>query len=454
MIESGIFKANDIRGLAGGPDAQWDAAGAFDIGASFVEVFGLNGGDFVLGRDMRGTGVELGRAFADGARSRGANVIDVGLSSTDELWFASGRFSLPGVQLTASHNPAGYNGVKFCRADAAPVEPETLLRIKELAMAGGPAADESIPLGAYRQQDVLAEYAAYLHSLVDLDGMRRLKVVVDAGNGMAGLTTPAVLGPLDVELVGLYLDLDGSFPNHPPNPLEPENLLDAQAAVRAHGADLALVFDGDADRCFIIDERGEVVTPSVVTALIARQELAREPGATIVINTITSRAVGEEVALHGGTLEVSPVGHTKVKALMAEHDAIFGGEHSAHYYFRDFWGADTGMLAALHVLALVGHGQAPISELAASVPAYANSGEINSTVSDAPGIAARVEAAFADRGSVDHIDGLTVSGPGWWLNVRSSNTEPLLRLNVESKDSAHMASLRDEALAIIRGGTA
>ena len=280
--------------------------------------------------------------------------------------------------------------------------------------------------------------------------MRPLKVVVDAGNGMAGHTTPAVLGPLDVEVVGLFTELDGSFPNHPPNPLEPANLVDAQAAVREHGADLALVFDGDADRCFIIDEHGEVVSPSVVTALIAQAELAHEAGGAIVVNTITSRGVAEVVAAAGGRVVISAVGHTRMKAKMAEHHAIFGGEHSAHYYFREFWGADTGMLAGLHVLALMGRSGRPISELAAELPHYAASGEINSTVDDPKAIRAEVATAFAGRGTIDTSDGLLVTGADWWVSVRESNTEPLLRLNVEARDDQTVARLRDEALAIIR----
>jgi len=452
MLTSSIFKANDIRGVVGGSRPEWDAAGARAIGAAFVEVFALRGKSFVLGRDMRSTGVELGAAFAEGALALGADVIDVGLTSTDQLWFASGHLEVPGVQLTASHNPAEYNGVKFCLAQAAPIDPAMLEEIARIAISGTVPVPARTP-GNRSQVDLLPDYAAHLHRLVDLTGIRRLKVVYDAGNGMAGHTAPAVLGPLNLELVGLFTELDGSFPNHPPNPLEPENLVDAQRAAIEHAADVALVFDGDADRCFIIDEHGDVVSPSLVTALIAQQELAIDPGGVIVINTITSRAVNRVVTEAGGRVVVSKVGHTSVKALMAQHDAIFGGEHSAHYYFRDFWGADTGMLAALHVLALLGRGTATMSELVAGLPEYATSGEINSTVADAAGVLAGLADAFANRGDIDHDDGLTIESDDWWVNVRSSNTEPLLRLNVEARDEHLMASLRDEALAIIRGGT-
>ncbi|MFZ0531510.1 MAG: phosphomannomutase/phosphoglucomutase [Propionicimonas sp.] len=447
MISSQIFKANDIRGVVSGDSPEWDVDGARVIGAAFAAAFELAGAEFVLGRDMRAGGRELSLAFADGARSQGASVLDMGLASTDEVWFASGYTHLPGVQFTASHNPAAYNGIKFCLPDAAPITPDLMARIVELSSTE--LAPVEVP-GGYREVDLLAAYAAHLHSLVNLSATRRLKVVVDAGNGMAGWTTPAVLGPLAVDVVGLFTDLDGSFPNHPPNPLEPANLVDAQRAVRETGADLALVFDGDADRCFIIDELGEVVTPSVITALIARAELAREPGATIVVNTITSRAVGEVVAAAGGRLAISAVGHTRMKALMAQHHAIFGGEHSAHYYFRDFWGADTGMLAGLHVLAMLGRSDSTMSGLVADLPQYAASGEINSVVADPAAVTAEVAAAFTDRGRLSFEDGLLVTGDGWWLSVRQSNTEPLLRLNVEARDAATVANLRDTALAIIR----
>ncbi|HHU38392.1 MAG TPA: phosphomannomutase/phosphoglucomutase [Propionibacterium sp.] len=450
MITAGIFKANDIRGIIGVPGAEWDLDGVRAVGAAFVRVFGLAGSEFVQGRDMRVTGEAVADAFAEGARAQGASVVDAGLTSTDELWYASGTLGLHGVQFTASHNPAEYNGVKFCLPGAAPVSAEALVEMRDLALgAPQPAASGR---GGYRQVDVLDGYAAHVHSLVDLTGLRPLTVVVDAGNGMAGLTTPAVLGPLGLDLVGLYLELDGTFPNHMPNPLIPKNLVDAQAAVREHRADVGLVFDGDADRCFIIDERGEVVSPSVVTAMIASQELAREPGGTIVINKITSRAVAEVVDALDGTLVTSRVGHTSVKAHMAEHDAVFGGEHSAHYYFRDFWGADTGMLAALHVLALLGRGSAPMSELAARFAGWEASGEINTTVPAVGPVLDRVRAAFAGRGTIDDEDGVTISGDDWWVNVRPSNTEPLLRLNVEARDGARMAALRDEVRAVIRGG--
>lgn len=444
MIHPQVFKAGDIRGVVSGDAAEWDQLGAAAIGAAFVEAFGLAGKVFILGRDARVLGRELSLAFAEGAMRAGASVLDISLASTDEVWFASGWLNLPAVQFTASHNPAVYNGIKFCQAGAAPITPELMSRIHELSSARLPASSIR---GVLRERDVLPDYARYLHSLVDTDYARRLKVVVDAGNGMAGHTVPAVLGPLGIDIIGLYLDLDGRFPNHAPNPLDPKNLLDAQRAVREHGADVGLVFDGDADRCFIIDDQARPVPAGAVAALIARSELAREPGSTVVVNSITSAAVGEVVAAAGGRLAISRVGHSFMKATMAEHRAVFGGEHSGHYYFRDFWGADTGLLAALHVLALIGRGS--VSELVAGLPVYAASGELNFTTSDPHTVLSLLAEELGGRGDLDWSDGLSIHGPDWWVNLRTSNTEPLVRLNVEARDSGTMAVLRDAAMAAI-----
>ena len=448
MLTPVIFKANDIRGIVTGDSPEWDADGARQLGAAFVELLELDGHEFVMGRDMRAGGEELSQAFADGARRAGASVVDVGLTSTDQLWFASGWLSLPGVQFTASHNPAQYNGIKFCLADARPAAPDFTTRIRDLA---GTLEVGEAPTGGIRTLDTLDAYAAKLSELVPTGAGRELKVVIDAGNGMAGHTVSKALEDRNVEVIGLYLELDGTFPNHPANPLEPENLLDAQAAVMGHDADLGLVFDGDADRCFIIDERGEVVDPSVVTAMIALAELQKEPGASVVINKITSWGVAEAVGDKGEVI-ISRVGHTFVKALMAEHDAIFGGEHSAHYYFRDFWFADTGMLAALHVMEMLRASGTPLSHLALDYDTWHRSGELNSPVSDALACQDAVAVALRERGVEDRIDGLTVENreQGWWVNLRASNTEPLLRLNVEARDAEVMAALRDEVLGIIK----
>ena len=448
-----IFKAYDIRGVF--PDTL-DADVARAVGAAFAHV--VDGDEIVVAYDMRPSSPELAAAFAEGASAQGRNVIMAGLGSTDLLYFASGKLGVPGAMFTASHNPAQYNGIKMCRAGAAPIGAESgLAQIRELAEKGVPAHDG--PAGTITERDLLADYAAHLRSLVDLSGIRRLRVVVDAGNGMGGHTVPAVLGDqlldaLPLDIVPLYFELDGTFPNHPANPMDPANIVDLQAKVRETGADIGLAFDGDADRCFVVDERGEPVPPSAITALVAVQELAKEPGATIIHNLITSRAVPEVVAEHGGVPVRTRVGHSYIKTTMAETGAIFGGEHSAHYYFRDFWRADTGMLAAMHVLRVLGSDHRSLSEITAEYTRYAASGEINSEVADQAERAAAVEAAFAGREdvvSVDHLDGLTVElASGGWFNLRASNTEPLLRLNVEAPDVESMAKLRDEVLAIIR----
>jgi phosphomannomutase len=351
---------------------------------------------------------------------------------------------------TASHNPAQYNGIKLCRAGAAPVGQDTgLAQLRDSVNAGGPPPKDT--KGTVTERNVLTEYAAYLHGLVDLSGIRRLNVAVDAGNGMGGYTVPAVLDGLPLDVTPLFFELDGTFPNHEANPIDPTNLVDLQKAVLDTGADLGLAFDGDADRCFVVDERGAVVSPSAITALVAVRELQREPGATIIHNLICSRTVPEVVREHGGTPVRTRVGHSFIKAEMARTGAIFGGEHSGHFYFRDFWRADSGMLAALHVLAELGRQEVPLSELLKPFDRYVASGEINSVVEDAAGAAARVEAAYEGRGEIDHLDGLTVSAPDWWFNLRPSNTEPLLRLNAEAVDEPTMTRVRDDVLALVRG---
>jgi phosphomannomutase len=459
-----IIKAYDVRGLY--PE-QLDAELAERVGAAFVQVVGARRADggpgrIVVARDMRPSGPELVAAFCAGATSQGVDVVDIGLASTDQLYFAAGHLDLPGAMFTASHNPARYNGIKLCRAGAVPVGQDSgLATIRDLVAE--PIAPSGDPAGTVTHRDLLGDYAAFLRSLVPLDGLRPLTVVADAGNGMAGHTAPAVLDVPGLTVIPLYFELDGTFPNHEANPIEPENLVDLQAAVREHGADLGLAFDGDADRCFLVDERGELVAPSDLTGLIAVRELARHPGATVIHNLITSRAVPEVIREHGGTPVRTRVGHSFIKAVMAETGAVFGGEHSGHFYFADFWRADSGMLAALHTIAALG--SAPegttLSALLAPFQRYVASGEINSEVRDQREATERVRAAFAGRAdlTVDELDGLTITGPDWWLNVRPSNTEPLLRLNAEAPDEAAMLALRDRVLEIIRdepplGGTA
>jgi phosphomannomutase len=445
-----IFKAYDIRGIV--PD-ELDEGVAESIGAAFAAVAGAK--TILTVHDMRTSSGPLADAFGRGAASQGANVLAAGLGSTDMLYYGSGDLGVPGAMVTASHNPAQYNGIKLCWAGARPVGIETGLRdIKDFSERSLVPASEP---GSVTRLDLLPGYAEYLRKLVDITAIRPLTVAVDAGNGMAGYTVPKVFEGLPITLIPLYFELDGTFPNHEANPIEPANLRDLQRAVTEHHADIGLAFDGDADRCFVVDERGEIVSPSVLTALIATRELAREPGATIIYNLITSRAVPEIIAERGGTAVRTRVGHSFIKAKMAESAAVFGGEHSGHFYFRDFWFADSGMLAALHVLAALG-GPAnrapakPASALLAEYARYHASGEINSVVADQAKATAQVKQAFAGRPGVttDELDGLTVSTERWWFNLRPSNTEPLLRLNVEAETKDAMAALRDEVLGMVR----
>ncbi|GAA0919877.1 phosphomannomutase/phosphoglucomutase [Pseudonocardia zijingensis] len=444
-----IVKAYDIRGVVG---EQLDAATVRDIGAAMAAlVRGEGARGVVIGHDMRDSSPELAAAFAEGVTGQGLDVVSIGLASTDMLYFAAGTLDMPGAMFTASHNPARYNGIKLCRAGATPIGQDTgLAAIRAAVEAGVPAGPGG---GTVTNRELLSEYAAYLRKLVDLSGSRRLRVVVDAGNGMGGHTVPAVFEPLPFDVVPMYFELDGSFPNHEANPLDPANLVDLQKRVVAEGADLGLAFDGDADRCFVVDERGEPVSPSAITGLVAVRELAKDPGASVIHNLITSKAVPEIVAEHGGTPVRTRVGHSFIKQTMAETGAVFGGEHSAHYYFRDFWKADSGMLAALHVLAALAEQSAPLSQLMAVYERYSASGEINSTVTDQAERIAAVKEVYGTREGVefDELDGLTVNLPdGSWFNLRPSNTEPLLRLNVEAADAAAMAALRDEVLGVVR----
>lgn len=428
-----VIKAYDVRGLVGD---EIDESFVADVGAAFAKLMRAEGArSVVIGYDMRDSSPTLAAAFAAGVTAQGLDVVRIGLASTDQLYFAAGLLDCPGAMFTASHNPAAYNGIKLCRAGAKPVGADTGLKVISDDLIAGVASYDG-PAGSVSDRDVLRDYGEFLRSLVSTSGLRPLRVAVDAGNGMAGHTAPAVLGPIGaVTLLPLYFELDGSFPNHEANPLDPANLADLQAFVLETGADIGLAFDGDADRCFVVDERGLPVSPSTVTSLVAARELGREIGATVIHNVITSRAVPELVVERGGTPLRSRVGHSYIKALMADTGAIFGGEHSAHYYFRDFWGADSGMLAALHVLAALGEQERPLSELTADYQRYESSGEINFTVADASECVDAVLKSFGSRiHSIDHLDGVTVDlGDGSWFNLRSSNTEPLLRLNAEGR---------------------
>jgi len=462
---SSIVKSYDVRGLV---DSELTPEVVRALGAAFVDVIVGSGNQLVLGHDMRESSPILAEAFIEGAQSAGASVISIGLCSTDMVYFASGTKDVPSVMFTASHNPATYNGLKFSRRKAQGVSMNTgLAEIRDRALqylAG--EVSYGTHSGEIIHEDLLADYAAYLRSLVALDSIRPLRVVVDAANGMAGHTVPAVfqesagLKALPLEVIPLYFELDGSFPNHEANPLEPANLVDLQRAVVEHGADIGLAFDGDADRCFVVDNLGNPVTPSAVAAMVAKREIIRVRDAgesgdiTVIHNLICSQTVADVITENGGTPLRTQVGHSFIKDTMRDSGAVFGGEHSAHYYFRDFWGADNGMLAALHVLSELGHADRPLSELVSECSRYAESGEINSVVSDQGAVQEAVLGQFGDRGEVDRLDGLTIRGTThnqfWWFNVRASNTEPLLRLNVEAETTSLMEQIRDEVLGIIR----
>jgi len=448
-----VIKAYDVRGLVGD---ELDDALIADIGGAFARLMRDEGaGQVAIGHDMRSSSPSLSAAFADGVAAQGLDVVRIGLASTDQLYFASGLLDCPGAMFTASHNPAAYNGIKLCRAGAKPVGKDTgLASISEDVIAGVASYDG--PVGKMVDRDVLAEYGEFLRSLVDLTDLRPLRVAVDAGNGMAGHTAPAVLGAIPpITVLPLYFELDGTFPNHEANPLDPANLVDLQEHVVSTGADIGLAFDGDADRCFVVDESGHPVSPSAVTALVAARELSREIGATVIHNLITSRAVPELVIERGGTPVRSRVGHSYIKGLMADTGAIFGGEHSAHYYFRDFWGADSGMLAALHVLAALSEQRRPLSELMADYQRYEASGEINFTVDDSQRCVEAVLKSFGNRIiSIDHLDGVTIDlGDGSWFNLRTSNTEPLLRLNVEARTTEDVDHVVERVAAEIASQT-
>lgn len=449
-MSANIFKAYDIRGLV---DGEITPEFTFATGAAFARFLKSERepGTVVIGQDMRPSSPELADAFSAGVTSQGLDVIRIGLASTDMLYFAAGKLNLPGAMFTASHNPAAYNGIKLCFSGARPIGKESgLLTIEKFVSEGSPIPFSQV--GVERHQDMLEEYVDHLLHLVDVSKIRKLKIVIDAGNGMAGHTAPAVFKRLNADVIEMYYELDGSFPNHEANPIDPENLRDLQAAVLEHKADIGLAFDGDADRCFLVNEKGEAVNPSALTSLIAARELAKFPGSTIIYNLISSHSVREVVEENGGTSVRSRVGHSYIKKLMAETGAVFGGEHSGHFYFRDFWKADSGMLAALHAIAALGEVDVQLSQLFAPFNRYASSGEINSTVSDAQASMKIIEGIYGSQGGVelDFLDGLTVTGDTWWFNLRASNTEPLLRLNVEASTEGEMASLRDSILNTIR----
>jgi phosphomannomutase len=445
---SKVFKAYDIRGLV---KDQLTPDFAFQTGLAFARFLETERepGTLIVAEDMRPSSPLLADAFSAGAVSNGMDVIRIGLASTDMMYFASGKLNLPGAMFTASHNPAEYNGIKLCKSGAKPIGADTGLKtIERFVLDGNPIVMRSI--GRETERNLLSEYVEHLLSLVDVTDIRPLKIVIDAGNGMAGYTAPALFERMNVEVIPLFFELDGTFPNHEANPIEPANLKDLQKAVIKHKADIGLAFDGDADRCFLVDEKGGIVDPSSLTALIAQRELIKKPHSSIIYNLISSRAVPEVIEENNGKAIRSRVGHSYIKKLMAETGAIFGGEHSGHFYFKNFWYADSGALAALHAIAALGEQKSTLSKLLKPFIRYVSSGEINSTVGKPEEVLLALEQKYSTLGEVDHLDGLTVIADGWWFNVRPSNTEPLLRLNVEAKTQARLDRLSDELLAVIR----
>ncbi|MEJ5928387.1 phosphomannomutase/phosphoglucomutase [Corynebacterium sp. H128] len=448
-----VIKAYDVRGIVGdGIDTDF----IHDVGAAFGRLMREESAPQVaIGHDMRASSPGLAQAFADGVTEQGVDVVMLGLNSTDQLYYASGVMNCPGAMFTASHNPAAYNGIKLCRSGARPVGQDSGLRtiIDDLVTGVPGYVGEA---GTQRAEDVLAGYGEYLRDLVDLSSIRPLKVAVDAANGMGGHTVPAVLGGLPLEIEPLYFELDGDFPNHEANPLDPKNLVDLQKFVLETRADIGLAFDGDADRCFVVDENGQPVSPSAICAIVAERYLGQNPGATIIHNLITSKSVPEIIAENGGVAVRTRVGHSFIKKTMADEGAVFGGEHSAHYYFTEFFNADSGMLAAMHVLAALGSQDQPLSEMMAKYNRYEASGEINSQLASKAAQGERTQAVldhFADRiESIDELDGVTVElkDTNAWFNVRASNTEPLLRLNVEAPTRTEVDNLSAEILAVIR----
>jgi phosphomannomutase len=443
-----IFKAYDVRGLVGD---QIDAEVCHAIGGAFARFAKeAEGAERILvGRDMRPSGVQFAAAFAEGAQAQGVDVVDIGLCSTDMVYFASGRLRAPGAMFTASHNPAAYNGIKFCLTEAKAVGQDTGLdRIKAMARDGVP--EHLGEPGRLSQQDLLGAFVDHVRSFVDTAAFAPLKIVADTANGMGGLVVPAAFAGLPVELEVLYPELDGTFPNHPADPIQVENQQDLIKRVREVGADIGLAFDGDADRVFVVDDQGEPISGSTTTAMVAAGVLEKEPGATILHNLICSKAVPEIIGEKGGTPIRTQVGHSLIKAVMAETGAAFGGEHSAHYYFRDNWRADSGLIAAMHVIEGRSKAGRPLSEMRKPFDRYAMSGEINTTVDDPLAVIERVAAAFPD-GDQDRLDGLTVDLGTWWFNLRPSNTEPLLRLNLEAPTRAETDAHVAEVLGLITG---
>ena len=449
-MDESIFKAYDIRGLY--PDSLNEDL-TQKIGRAYVNYLGLSGSRVVVGRDMRLSSEPLKDAFIQGVTEAGADVLDIGLVSTDALYFAVGHLEEPGgAMITASHNPKDYNGLKLCREDAIALSgDEGINQIRDL-IASGKLPEPNEYEGSVEEGDLIEDYAEHCLSFIDAEGLRPLKIVVDAGNGMAGKMLPPIFEKLPFEYVPMYFELDGSFPNHPPNPIEPENMEELQERVVSEGADFGVAFDGDADRCFVVTEKGVTISGDILATLVAKNVLEKEPGAAIVYSAVCSKALPELVRREGGRPIRTKAGHSIIKPQMRSNDAAFGGEHSGHFYFRDNYFADSGIIAMLTVAELVGRQEDPLSELLPPIDPYVRSGEINSEVEDQDAALKRVEEYYADRDNpeIDHLDGLTVDFGDWWFNLRPSNTEPLLRLNVEASDRDTMEQKRDELLSLIR----
>lgn len=452
-----LIKAYDIRGLV---DTELTPDFAFSAGVAFAAFLEMKRepGTVIIGEDMRPSSPILAEAFSDGLTSQSFDVIRIGLAATDQLYFASGNKGLPGAMFTASHNPAEYNGIKLCLSGAKPIGEDTGLSwIRESIRRGAAIAIRNS--GAVREISMLQDYVQFLISLFPKNSFKRefrgkqIKIAIDAGNGMGGHTAPAVMAEINAELLPLYFELDGTFPNHEANPIDPKNLKDLQKLVRKKKADIGLAFDGDADRCVLVDETGEIISPSALTALIAVRELEKHPGATIIHNLICSKIVPETITAHGGKPLRSRVGHSFIKSLMADSGAIFGGEHSGHFYFREFWRADSGMLAALHAIAALLDTQKPLSKVLSPYQKYSMSGEINTKVKNQQNAISTIKSYFeesVEEVDVDDLDGLTITAKSWWLNLRPSNTEPLLRLNVEAETDRAVRSLVSEVLDILK----
>lgn len=446
QVQPELFKSYDVRGIY---PSEINEEIAYAIGRCFVPLVG--GTRVVVGRDMRPSGASLYEAFARGATEAGADVTDVGLVSTDALYFAVGKYGFDGgVMITASHNPAQYNGMKFTRARAEAISLDTGLKTIRDQIASRNLPPAGAHIGALSQQDILDDFAEHCLSFIDRKNIKPFKIAIDAGNGMAGTTVPHVFKHLPCEVIPMYFELDGTFPNHPASPIEPENMVDLQAAVRKHGCDLGVAFDGDADRMFIVDEHGTVIDGSTVTTLVGLNTLKKTPGAKILYNLICSRTLPELVSKAGGTPVRSQVGHSIIKKMMREEDIVFGGEHSGHFYFKNNWYADSGMIALMQCLEVFSQDDRPVSEIIKPVDTRVRSGEVNSRVADIPATLAKLRAKYSDA-KLDELDGITIAYPDWWMNVRASNTEPLLRLNVEGDTETLMEQHRDEALNVIRG---